>query len=337
MEKIRLPRDPQGHTQRLCLERAPDGTLYAAQYTLLHKSLDGGGTWEHLERDPEVCRGWRMQFDAAGAMLNVRGPDPGEMPTVWASRDEGVTWTRIGEIEVDTAAGLALGFSMTRLDDGTLLVPVLVGADRIGNCEQAEKQSAHCRIYRSVDGGCTWPQYSLLGDWCCEVKVRSLPTGRLLAAIRYQRPSLADDPPDLLERTGALAAKHSFPYKHVFVAHSDDQGRSWTPPRQLTTVLGQCYGDAVGLSGGRAVVTTDHRYPRNMSSGRALVSLDQGATWEDEVYYLNNGNAAGYAATLSLDGEKMLTLTGATPGDANSWAAAVGKTDFAIIRWRLKA
>ena len=84
-------------------------------------------------------------------------------------------------------------------------------------------------------------------------------------------------------------------------------------------------------------MTTDHRYPRNMSSGRALVSLDQGATWEDEVYYLNNGNAAGYAATLSLDGEEMLTLTGATPGDANSWDAAIGKTDFAIIRWRLKA
>ena len=73
-----------------------------------------------------------------------------------------------------------------------------------------------------------------------------------------------------------------------------------------------------------------------MSSGRALVSHDQGAIWED-VYYLNNGNAAGYAATLSLDGEEMLTLTGAMPGDANPWAAAVGKTEFAIIRWRLKA
>ena len=118
-----------------------------------------------------------------------------------------------------------MGFSMTRLDDGTLLVPVLVGADRIGSREAAEITPAVCRIYRSQDGGRTWSQYSVLGEWCCEVNVAQLPTGRLLAAIRCQRPSLPDDPPDLLERTGALAAGHTFPYKHVFVAHSDDAGR----------------------------------------------------------------------------------------------------------------
>ena len=33
VEKIRLPRDPQGHTQRLCMAQSPDGTLYAAQHT----------------------------------------------------------------------------------------------------------------------------------------------------------------------------------------------------------------------------------------------------------------------------------------------------------------
>ena len=33
VEKIRLPRDPEGHTQRLCLAQAPNGTIYAAQHT----------------------------------------------------------------------------------------------------------------------------------------------------------------------------------------------------------------------------------------------------------------------------------------------------------------
>lgn len=140
---------------------------------------------------------------------------------------------------------------------------------------------ATCRIYCSRDGGRTWPEYALLGEWCCEVNVAQLPTGRLLASIRYQRPSLADDPPDLLERTGALATGHTFPYKHVFVAHSDDAGLTWTPPRQLATVLGQCYGYGVGLSHNRTVVVTDHRYPREMSGGRAVVSHDDGGTWRD--------------------------------------------------------
>ena len=80
VEKIRLPRDPQGHTQRLCLVQAPDGTIYAAQHTLLHKSTDGGKTWEHLQRDPNVCGGWRVQFDDDGAMLNVKHTAPGAPP-----------------------------------------------------------------------------------------------------------------------------------------------------------------------------------------------------------------------------------------------------------------
>ena len=335
VEKTRLPRDPRGHTQRLCLVQAPNGTIYAAQHTLLHRSTDGGKTWEHLKRDPDVCDGWRLQFGDDGAMLNVRPPVPDTPPTMWASHDEGGTWRQIGQIDVGTPEVLSVGFCMTRLDDGTLLVPVLVGADRIGNREAAEVMSARCRIYRSRDGGRTWPEYALLGEWCCEVNVTQLPTGRLLAAIRYQRPSLPDDPPDLLERTGALEARHTFPYKHVFVAHSDDAGLTWTPPRQLATVLGQCYGYGVGLAHNRAVVITDHRYPRNMSSARAVVSHDGGETWRDEVYYLSHGNAAGYAATICLDGKEMLTLTGSCYGDVSSWDNCIGNTDFAVIRWRL--
>ena len=268
-------------------------------------------------------------------MLNVKPPVNGTPPTVWESHDEGETWRQIGKIDVGTPDVLSLGFSMTRLDDGTLLVPVLVGADRIGSREAAEITPAVCRIYRSQDGGRTWSEYSALGEWCCEVNVAQLPTGRLLAAIRCQRPSLPDDPPDLLERTGALAAGHTFPYKHVFVAHSDDAGDTWTPPRQLATVLGQCYGYGVGLSGNRAVVVTDHRYPREMSSGRAVVSHDSGETWQDEVYYLSHGAAAGYAATISLDGEEMLTLTGSCYGDVSAWDNCIGNTDYVIIRWRL--
>ena len=162
----------------------------------------------------------------------------------------------------------------------------------------------------------------------------ALPSGRLLAVIRYQRPKLPNDPPELNERTGAPPG--SFPYKHVFVAHSEDQGMTWTRPRQLTSVFGQCFGAAVGLANGSAIAVHDHRYPRNMGSGRAVVSRDGGETWENEVYYLAHGDAAGYAASLSLDGEEMLTLVGSCYGDVDvGWDYCIGRTDFVIIRWRL--
>ena len=335
VEKVRLPIDPQGHTQRLNMERAPNGTIYAAQHTLLHRSTDGGRTWDHLQRDPDICDGWRMQFDDDGAMLNIRGPTPESPPTIFRSPDEGETWQPIGTIDVEAPGLVTLGFSMTRLDDGTLLVPALVGANGIGDAEKATKTPATCRVYRSTDGGRTWPEYSVLGDWCCEVNVTQLPSGRVFAAIRYQRPLLPNDPPDILKTTGAAAASHDFPYKHVFVAHSDDRGLTWSPVRQLATVLGQCYGNAVGLSKNRVAVVTDHRYPRDMSGGRAVVSHDGGETWQDEVYYLTHGNAAGYAATLNLNGEQMLTLSGSCYSDVGSWDNCIGNSQFVIIRWQL--
>ena len=335
VEKIRLPRDPQGHTQRLCMAQSPNGTLYAAQHTLLHKSSDGGRTWTHLARDPTVCDGWRIAFDGRGAIINVGQVGPDEPPTVFASYDDGLHWTAIGQIDIGAEEVLSLGFSMTRLADDTLLVPVLVGADRIGDGKQAAQRPATCRIYRSTDGGRTWPHYSVLGDWCCEVNVAQMPSGKLLASIRYQRPSLPDDPPDLLQRTGALAANHNIPFKHVFIAHSDDNGLSWSKPRQLATVLGQCYGHGVGLSKNRAIIVTDHRYPREMGGGRAMVSRDGGQTWANEVYYLSHGRAAGYAATLSVDGEEMLTLTGSCYGDVERWDNCIGRTEFVLVRWQL--
>ncbi len=333
--KIRLPIDPEGHVQRLGLVLSPEGAIYATQRTWFHKSTDGGATWNHLQRDPGAFNGWMLQFDSEGKMLNVSHAGDRSAPTVWSSEDEGESWDQIGPVAVDASEVLSLGFSVTRVIDGTLLLPVLVGSNRIGDGEAALVEPATCRIYRSEDGGRTWPTYSVLGDWCCEVNLHQLPAGRLLAAIRCQRHSLPGDPPDLLERTGAAAIDQPFPFKHAFVAHSDDRGQSWSQPRQLATLPGQCYCAGVGLSNDRAVVIMDHRYPRKMGSGRAMVSHDGGETWEDEVYYISHGWAAGYAATISLDDEEMLTLTGSCYGDVSSWNNCVGNTEFSIIRWRL--
>ena len=333
VEKIRLPLDPQGHVQRLCLVNAPDGTLYAAQHTILSKSTDGGRTWEHVQRDPTAFGGWRLQFTGDGTMLNVGGGAP---HAVWASDDDGGTWEQIGQVDPQSSGTTEIGFSVTRLRDGTLLVPVLSREAQTSEDHSAVLSGANtCSVYRSADGGRTFPQGFVLGDWCHEVNVVALPSGRLLAVIRYQRGYLPDDPSDLGERTGAAAFGSGFPYKHVFLADSTDGGTTWTRPRQLTTVFGQCYGSGVGLSDDRVVVVHDHRYPRNVAGARALVSRDAGRTWEDEVYYLCHGDAAGYAATISPDGEGMLTLAGSCYGDVGAWENCIGRTDFALIRWQL--
>ena len=331
VEKTRLPLDPQGHVQRLCLTQAPDGTLYAAQHTIISRSTDGGRTWEHMQRDPEPFGTWRLQFAEDGTMLNVAAT---ESPAVWATGDDGETWEQIGCID---AASAEIGFSATRCADGALLVPVLIrGAQTSEDHSRVLSGANTCHVYRSEDGGRTFPESFVLGDWCHESNIIALPTGRLLAVIRYQRSYLPGDPPDLGERTGANVFGSSFPYKHVFLSDSEDGGRTWTPPRQLTTVFGQCYGSGVALSGDRVVVPHDHRYPRSVSTARAMISLDSGQSWEDEVYYLCHGDVAGYAATVTPDGEEMLTLAGSCYGDVEAWDGLIGRTQFAVIRWRLE-
>jgi hypothetical protein len=120
------------------------------------------------------------------------------------------------------------------------------------------------------------------------------------------------------------------------IADPTDGGRTWSRSRQVTTEFGQCHGAAVGLRKNRVVLIHDHRYPRPMSSARAVVSDDEGQTWRNEVYYLSNGLVAGYARTVTLDGEEVLTLTGSYYCKKLGWHDVTGNTPFVVIRWRLR-
>ncbi len=232
--------------QRVSMVQAPDGAIYAAQHIYLHKSTDGGRTWEHLQRDPTTLGAWRFQFDQEGTMINVCTRDPELDPQVVASRDEGRLWEPRGKIEVPTTAPKDVGWHVTRLEDGTLLVPVTALEAKLNeDCSLILSGAFVCYTFRSTDGGRTWADHSVLGDWCQEVSVAVLPSGKLQAVIRYQRRNLPDDPPDLLERTGAAPITPKCPYKHIFLADSPDGGRTWTEPRQLTAVYGQCHGAGV--------------------------------------------------------------------------------------------
>ena len=95
-----------------------------------------------------------------------------------------------------------------------------------------------------------------------------------------------------------------------------------------------------GLADNRVVLIHDHRYPRETASGRAMRSHDGGQSWQDEVYHLAHGYAgAGYALTLTLDGQEMLTLVGSSyvgrNGEDMAWQDSIGQSHFVIIRWRL--
>ncbi|MDP6438558.1 MAG: sialidase family protein [Candidatus Brocadiia bacterium] len=337
VEKTRLPVDPEGHVQCQSLAQAPNGTICAAQRTIISQSTDGGRTWQHAHhKDPGRFSCWRIRFDAESTVLNCCHLAGEDLPAVLASGDGGETWEQIGRIDLPIKGTSMLSFGVIRLRDGALVAPVKDRAAEVAERYEALISGTESIYFcRSSDGGRTWPEHHYMCDWSAETGLAELSSGRLVAVMRYQRPRLPEDTPELLERTGAAAMGCKFPYKHVFLTDSDDGGRTWTEPRQLTTVFGQCRGTGVGLSGERLVVAHDHRYPRAMASARAMVSLDGGRTWEDEVYYLSHGMAAGYNETIRMDGDEMLTLTGSCYGDVEKSQAVMGRSEFAIIRWKL--
>ena len=328
VRKTRLPLDPVGHVQRLNLAAAPDGTLYAAQHSLWHRSTDGGETWTHLER-PSPGEGWRLQFAPDGSMVNV-SPGPEGRPAVWSSGDEGESWRRIGGLDAGgEGARLDLGFSVTRLPGGALLVPLLVVE---GSEEDASEGSRTCHVYRSDDGGRSWDRAGTIGEWCHEVNLTVLPGGRLLAVIRYQRPGLPEDPEELLQEAG----HPEWPYKHVFLSHSGRRGRhlgaAATAVHGLRPVLRR-RGGAPRQHRGRRPTTTAIRGPwaaagRGSAATAATPSAARSTTW-------STGTRRGTPPTLSPDGESFLTLTGSCYADVDSgWNAAIGTTRFQVIRWR---
>ena len=339
VQKIPLPLDPCGHVQRLSLFVGPDKTIYAAQCSVLSTSEDGGKTWTHLHHDVSSTEApknhfMQMRVLADGTWIQGRSPVPGQI-AFFTSHDERQSWQEISRIGEDLETHDVRLCSLDVLRDGTLVVPVAVlywkkDKDKV---KWADSRSL---FYWSRDGGRTFSQPTKIGHWGHEINVAELPSGRLLAVIRYQRRLLPSDPPNILEITGAKQFQYTWPYKHVFVADSTNGGKSWSQNRQVATGYGQCHGAAVGLSDKRVVLVHDHRYPRPMSSARAVVSDDEGRTWRNEVYYLSNGLVAGYARTITLDGEEMLTLTGSYYGEKLGWHDLTGNTQFHLIRWRLK-
>lgn len=311
VQKTRMPLDPKAHYQLLSLIVSPRQIIYATQETIISRSKDGGNTWEHLKRNIHSL----VQFNSDGALLRIRHTAlSSDIPAVWASEDEGSTWDQIGQIEIAPFEKVVVG-SMTRLSDGTLLVPVK-------NMNAISPRGANpLYVFRSKDGGKTFPYRSIIGDWCGdETNIVELPSGRLLAVVRYQ--------PGPHGRAN--------PFKHVFLADSEDGGETWTNLRQLTTVFGQCHGAGVGLSANRVVVAHDHRYPRKMGSGRAMVSHDGGQNWDDEVYYLCHGHCAGFPRHITVDGEEILTFIGSYYGDVDKgWHHLIGRSHFVLIRWKL--
>ena len=81
------------------------------------------------------------------------------------------------------------------------------------------------------------------------------------------------------------------------------------------------------------MVVRDTRYGPGPRGSRALISRDEGKTWEDEVYYLDSTNfSGGYSASVVLADDTILTIAGSST-DPPVGGHAGREWNYAI-RWK---
>ena len=365
-EKTLLPRDAKVNVQRIHAAMGADGTAYLSHGSTLSKSTDGGKTWSSHELTLEASQNCSFRvlrdgtFVGAASLTAVRNfdklsdrPEGDVDPAavwVWASGDEGRTWEKLSE--VDNPAGCPQRYACTpcRLPDDTLVLPVE---------SRFEWEQDPTYVHRSTDGGKTWSgptgRYAesavvksgrvgpntgpgFLGGFCYETMIAPVASGKLLAVIRYHGPVVPQWP--------LMDPRQRVFYKTVFLADSEDQGVTWKSFRPLTNVHGQCHGFGAGLSDGSVVVTLDHRYPPGTPGNKAMISHDEGRTWEDEVYHISFATVpegqAGFSESVVLEDDTIVTIAATTDASREDEMAPpkgkgiTGRTDVWAIRWKLE-
>ena len=330
-----------------------DGAIYVALYARIFVSNDGGRQWESRpvdidSFDPPVTG--RANYDSFvvlrdGTLLWAYHAPEHETDVVVRSVDGGKTWQPWSRIEDRSPFGSAGGNQngMTELADGTILWPTRLGpsgSERELNNPWSGPAHWTTYVYRSTDGGRSWKEKTLLQTWGTETNLLELASGRLLAAIRYQRYAQAPAPPNEPEELSAADQKQGSVGKRVFLADSSDGGHTWTDFRpvrsnaggEMDIAFGEAHGHLVQLSDGTVVLAHERRYPYEFGDVRARVSRDQGQTWAPEAYRLSPGH--GYAASVVLPDDTIVTALGNTPLNAKG-RSVDGNWYAQVVRWRL--
>lgn len=330
VEKVLLPHDTKGNPQNVYLVKGPGGSLFVQQETIMCKSTDGGRTWEGYDMGLPPS-GARFHILDDGTFITIHRKDVmgEEEPSrlyVWASGDEGRTARIISEVPNPAHCSERYGNMIGVFADGTLASAiesrVVLGHDPT-------------YVHLSKDQGKTWVGPTgmnsgahFLGGKCYETMICPMPSGKLQAVIRYHGPLVPVWP--------SYPKGKAVSYKTVFLCDSFDGGVTWQDLRPLTNVHGQCHGHSLALDDGTVIMTHDHRYEPGTPCGRAMISRDEGVTWQDEVYYMYYGREySGFSQSVRLDDGTILTAAGTSDEpETETWVSFRDHTDCWAIRWR---
>ena len=280
---------------------------------------------------PEGITPWR---DELRAKLHESNPELNRSLNgyfVSRSTDGGQTWTAGEEIDSRPFHSLSSLSIILELPDGTLLLTAngRYGTHTIdittGERLPPEKTGIFEHVLRSTDGGRTWPERHPLVTHAAETRLFRLPSGRILASIRAQSPFL-DEPPlagatigsawddddgHWMPAPGVDASAKQSGQKRMWIAESDDDGRTWNRLRQAVFGGEESPGEIHRLDDGRLLLITGDR--GDPGGIWAHVSNDDSRTWDPRIVVLRRyepPRSPDYPSSVIFDDGTILTMTG---------------------------
>lgn len=209
------------------------------------------------------------------------------------STDNGFTWSEPSFVETkgmpftDTEGPADAPVEMP---DGSILMPVM------GYNVRGDIKNQAAVLLKSTDQGKTWTHWSTIAED---------PGNRL---GHFQEPAI------VLTKSGRLIAamRNDGPAKAIWTNYSDDQGKTWSTPKQSPMVGHPA--DLIQLSDGRILCTYGIRPGSHGDPGgiRATFSTDNGLTWDiaNEVRirrdFLNMD--IGYPESMQVPDGRILTV-----------------------------
>jgi hypothetical protein len=203
------------------------------------------------------------------------------------SKDNGQTWSIPIKVDISPYTWGNTHGRIIELRSGTLLMHVTAAythapgwANLFRPIEEREFQSY---VFRSLDGGNTWGDRSLISNGN-ETSLLGLPSGTLLAAVR-----------------GASA---------VSIHQSLDEGRTWRNLGMVTESR-ELPGSLLLLNDGRVLLSYgDRRAP--FFGVQAILSRDEGRSWDREsrfqVVWDAPNTDCGYPTSIQLSDGRIFTV-----------------------------
>lgn len=252
---------------------------------------------------------------------------------MWMTRseDHGKTWGATELLDPSPIENIADQATIIQLGNGQLMAPFCVEAcSRPGKPVNISKAIYRSFIYTSIDDGRAWSKLSEFPDHSSESHLLELPSGTIVASLRYQRAKLPEDRPTLggwaydlpSQRDNSIVGGPTAIGRTVFqgtaFTSSEDGGKTWATPRLVTGALAQT-GCLVRLSEGTLILTFGRH------GQRFMLSYDDGKTWSKAVYTLNN--TGEYARSVALEDDTITTIH-------DSVGKEVGRGSLSVLRWR---